>query len=89
MKEASSFVFIDLENAIKGYERVTKEMESRLKEVPLRALTLGVTLDRTESAWSEVMRLYNCLKVLTQDEQAKVEPIASGELQALYEDLHD
>ena len=92
MKAASSFdswVWDDLETAMKRYERATNDMESYLKKVPLSALSLGVTLDRTESAWSEVMKFYNRRKVLTQDEQAKVEPIASGELQALYEDLHD
>ena len=66
-----------------------KKMEANLREVPLKTLLLGKQLERAESAWSEIIKFHNRLKVLTQDEQAKVEPIASGELQALYEDLHD
>ena len=83
MKAASSFDFIELEIAMKRLEHVMNDMESKLKEVPLNALRLGMQLDWTESAWREVMKFYNRL---TQDEQAEVEHIASGKLQALYED---
>ena len=81
--------FIELELAMGQLRHEMKKMEAKLREVPLDTLLLGMHLEWAESAWSEVIKFYNRLKVLTQDEQAKVEPIASGELQALYEDLHD
>ena len=84
MEAGPSCGFIELEIAMGRLELVLKNMESKLREVPLSTLSLGMTLDRTESAWNEVIMFYNCLKVLAQHEQAKVESIASGELQALY-----
>ena len=81
--------FFDLQLAMRQLEVSMKEMESGLKEVPLKAMSLGMQLDWMGSAWSEVTECYNCLGVFMQDEQAKVKPIASGELQALYEDLLD
>ena len=66
-------------------EVAMERLESSLKKVPLSTMSLGMCLDDLESEWRKVIKLYDRL---TQDEQAEVKPIASGELQALYEDLH-
>ena len=88
MEAGPSLDFIELEIAMRRLKHVMKKMEANLREVPLQTLSLGMQLERAASAWSEIIKFYNRLKVLTQHEQAKVESIASGELQALYEDLH-
>ena len=89
MEAGPSLDFIELEIAMGQLEHVMKKMEANLREVPLKTVLLGKQLEQAESAWSEVTKCYDRLKVLTQDEQAEVKPITSGELQALYEDLHD
>ena len=57
--------FIGLELAMGQLERGMKKTESMLRKVPLNAMLLGMQLDWTESAWSEVNKFYNRLKVLT------------------------
>ena len=65
-----------------------KVMEAGLGMVPLPTLLLGIQLGRVEFLWSEVRSRYDRLQVLTKHEQTEVEIVASGRLQALYEDLH-
>ena len=78
----------ELRLAVKFLRADMKAMEEGLGKVPFPESVLVMKQGSAEYFWGEVRRIYGLLKrVLTEDEKAEVEPIASGELQAQYEDL--
>ena len=90
MAQDHSKCFLDLKFALILIKNVMKKLESSLKKVPLDEESLRIQLDDVVPIyWSRVTECYDHLGDLTQVEQAKIKPIVSGELRALYDDLLD
>ena len=74
----------ELKTAMKCLKSEMKAMEAEVGKVPFPESSLEMKLGSVEYYWGEVRNFYDRLQVLSKHEQAEVEPIASGKLQARY-----
>ena len=77
----------ELKTAVKSLKSEMKGMEEGLRKVPFFEAFLIDKQARASYSWGEVKRIKGGLRRLTEDEKAKVEAIASGELQNRYKEL--
>ena len=77
----------ELKTAVKSLKFEMKGMEEGLRKVPFFEAFLIDKQSRASYSWGKVKRIKGGLRRLTEDEKAKVEAIASGELQNRYEEL--
>ena len=78
----------ELQAAVKCLKAGMKEVERELKEVPFDVPILQIRQMNVDQSWHEVCWYYKGLGTLTLRQRAKVEFIASGKLQAQYEELN-
>ena len=77
----------ELQTAVKCLNADMKEVEKELRRVPFWESSLLIKQTNASYRWDEVCYCYKGLRDLTQHEKAKVEFIASGELQTRYKEL--
>ena len=78
----------ELQAAVKCLKAGMKEVERELKEVPFDVPILQIRQMNVDQSWEEVCWHYKGLVALTLCAKAKVEIVASGKLQAQYEELN-
>ena len=78
----------ELQTAVKCLKAGMKEVEKELRSVPFSEPVLLIKQMNASRFWDEVCWRYKGLGGLTPHEKAKVEFIASGKLQAQYEELN-